>query len=385
VSDASEDGAGATTAPVSTAAARDLLVDLVSTPSVSGEEDAAAERLVSFLERHGRAVHRDAVGNVRAPGDDAVLLTSHLDTVPGEVPVRVEETPAGEVLWGRGSVDATGPLAAMAAAAVRTGASFAGVVREETDSAGARHLVADREAPEAVVNGEPSGTDGVTLGYRGFQAGTYTAATESTHSSRPEPNAVQAATRWWGRVEEAFAHDPDAPVFEQVTAKPVAVDGGLAADGTSVEATADVQFRLPPGTTAAAVRSTVEGLLSAGRIDWSDPIPPVLASPRTPVARALRAAIREEGGDPRLVRKTGTSDQNLYADAWDCPTATYGPGDSELDHAPDERLSLAEFDDAVAVLTSVAANLVGTDPATGQTDAEAGRTDPQTAPGGEGA
>jgi len=37
---------------------------------------------------------------------------------------------------------------------------------------------------------------------------------------------------------------------------------------------------------------------------------------------------------------------NLYAGAWDCPMATYGPGDSDLDHAPDERLSL---DEAVSV------------------------------------
>jgi LysW-gamma-L-lysine carboxypeptidase len=357
-----------TTSHVPAAAARDLLVDLVSTPSVSGEEDEAAAVLVEFLEAHGRAVHRDAVGNVRAPGDDAVLLTSHLDTVPGDVPVRLEETPDGEVLWGRGSVDATGPLAAMAAAAVRTGVSFAGVVREETDSAGARHLVADREAPEAVVNGEPSGADGVTLGYRGFLSGTYTVATESTHSSRPEPNAVQLATRLLARVEEAFAHDPDAPVFDQVTAKPVSFEGGPGEDGHEMVASAELQFRVPPGSAAADVRATVEDLLDAGDLEWADPIPPVMANARTPVARALRAAVREGGDDPRLVRKTGTSDQNLYAEAWDCPTATYGPGDSELDHAPDERLPLAEFDDAVDVLTRAAAD----------------RVDAGAAPGGEG-
>jgi LysW-gamma-L-lysine carboxypeptidase len=71
------------------------------------------------------------------------------------------------------------------------------------------------------------------------------------------------------------------------------------------------------------------------------------------VARGLRGAIRGAGGDPRLLRKTGTADVNLYAAAWDCPAATYGPGDSALDHAPDERLSLAEFDRAVTVLTDL--------------------------------
>jgi len=355
VSDAST-GAGAT-ATVSTAAARDLLVDLVSIPSPSGEEREAAERLVAFFEAHDRDAWLDEVGNVRAPADDAVLLTSHVDTVPGEIPVEVAESDEGEVLWGRGSVDATGPLAAMAAAAVRAGVSFAGVVREETDSAGARHLVAEREEPEAVVNGEPTGADGLALGYRGFLPGTYVATSESGHTSRPEPNAVQHAMRWWARVEDAFETDPYEPVFEQVTAKPVGVEGGFTADGLSVEATLEAQFRVPPGRSAGEVREVADGLLSAGTVTWSDPIPPVMASPRTPVARALRVAVREAGGDPRLVRKTGTSDMNLYADAWDCPMVTYGPGDSDLDHAPNEHLPLDEFDTAVAVLVDVAERL----------------------------
>jgi LysW-gamma-L-lysine carboxypeptidase len=84
-----------------------------------------------------------------------------------------------------------------------------------------------------------------------------------------------------------------------------------------------------------------------------------MTSPRTEVARAFRVAIRDAGGDPRLLRKTGTADVNLYAEAWDCPMATYGPGDSDLDHAPDERLSLAEFDRSVTVLESVARTLGG--------------------------
>jgi LysW-gamma-L-lysine carboxypeptidase len=351
------------TAPVSAAAARELLVDLVGTPSVSGEEAAAAERLRAFFEAHGRKAWLDDVGNVRAPADDAVLLTSHVDTVPGDLPVAVEDGDDGDVLWGRGSVDATGPLAAMAAAAVRAGVSFAGVVREETDSAGARHLVADREEPGAVVNGEPTGADGIALGYRGFLAGTYRAETEAAHTSRPEPNAVQHAVRWCREVEAAFPGDPDDPVFEQVTVKPVAIDGGTTTDGRAVTATATVQFRLPPGRSAAEVRATAEDLLEAGEVTWIDPIPPVMASARTHVARALRVAIRDAGGDPRLVRKTGTADANLYADAWDCPVVTFGPGDSDLDHAPDEHLPLAEFDRAAAVLTAAAADLAGRDPA----------------------
>lgn len=334
--------------------ARGLLVDLVETPSVSGDEAACADRLVEFFDAHGRTVYRDDAGNVRAPGDDSVLLSSHLDTVSGAIPVRIED----DTLWGRGSVDAKGALAALAVTAVRSGASFAGVVDEERRSRGARHLVDDREAPRAVINGEPSGWDGVTLGYRGLLAGTYVTTSESGHTSRPSNNAIQDAFDWWARVESAVAADEWHPAFERVTPKPVAVDGGTTADGLSVEATMSVEFRIPPDRTATRVRELADGALESGTVNWHDAVEPVLESPRTPVARAFRAAIRAADGEPRMLRKTGTSDMNVYAVAWDCPIVSYGPGDSALDHAPDERLPLSAYDRSLGVLETVTERLM---------------------------
>jgi len=331
--------------------ARGLLVDLVSIPSPSGEEEAAAQRLVDFFEAHDREAWTDEVGNVHAPADDAVLLTSHIDTVPGDIPVEIREAEDGKELWGRGSVDATGPLAAMAVAAVETGVSFLGVVGEEVDSRGSRHVVENgRPEPGTVVNGEPSGWTGITLGYRGLLAGTYVATSESGHTSRPENNAIQDAMDWWRRVEEEFDPDEYLPVFERVTCKPTKFEGGPSADGLSVEATMEVQFRVPPAYTVDDVREMADGQLDIGTVHWYDRVPPVMQSPRTDAARAFRAAIRGAGGDPRLLRKTGTADMNVFAAVWDCPMVTYGPGDSDLDHAPNEHLPLDEYDRSIEVL-----------------------------------
>jgi len=356
---------------------RELLRKLVAVPSVTGEERACVEQLQGYFETHGREAYIDEVGNLRAPADDGVLLTSHVDTVPGDIPVRVEEMPGVDVswggdepppdveaevtqgvLWGRGSVDAKGPLAALAVAAVRTGASFAGVVGEEVDSRGGRFLVEDRAPPEAVVNGEPSGWEGITLGYRGLLGGTYVATSESGHSSRPDDNAIQYGIRWWNRVEAEFAHDEWVPVFERVTTKPVGFDGGITDDGLSIEATMEVQLRVPPEFTTEEIREIADGHLDVGTVRWDDKVEPVMMSARTRVARACRGAIREAGGEPRLLRKTGTSDMNVYAQHWDCPMVTYGPGNSDLDHAPDEHLGLAEYDASVAVLESVTERLL---------------------------
>ncbi len=340
--------------------ARELLIKLVRIPSVTGNEEPCARQLVSYFDAHGREAWIDDVGNVHAPADDSVLLTSHIDTVPGDIPVHVETDDEGrELLWGRGSVDAKGPLASMAVAAVNTGASFIGVVGEEVDSRGSRHVVETREnEPDTVINGEPSGWNGMTLGYRGILGGTYVATSESGHSSRPENNAIQDAMDWWRRVEAEFEHEEYVPVFERVTCKPVEFDGGISDDGLAVEATMDVKLRVPPKYTADEVRELADGCLENGTVNWHDKVEPVMESPRTPVARAFRAAIRQEGGDPRMLRKTGTSDMNVFADYWDCPMITYGPGDSDLDHSPNEHIDLAEYDKAVAVLERVTERLL---------------------------
>ncbi len=349
-------------AGVTDANARELLRDLVSIPSPTGKEDECAERLAAFFEGHGREVWLDEVGNVRAPADDSVLLTSHIDTVPGDIPVRIETNGGTETLWGRGSVDAKGPLTAMAVAAVETGVSFVGVVGEEQSSSGARHLIETREAPETVINGEPSGWDGITFGYRGLLAGTYVATSESGHTSRPENNAIEDGISWWNRVREAVKDDSDewTPVFERVTPKPIEIEGGPSEDGLSVETTMDVQFRIPPDLTTEEVMEVADGELNGGTVRWYDEVPPVMTNPRTAVGRAFRGAIRQADGEPRPLRKTGTSDMNIYR-SWDCPMVTYGPGDSALDHAPDERLSLPEFDRSVRVLCDAAERLAGVD------------------------
>jgi LysW-gamma-L-lysine carboxypeptidase len=50
--------------------------------------------------------------------------------------------------------------------------------------------------------------------------------------------------------------------------------------------------------------------------------------------------------------KTGTSDMNILAPVWGCPALAYGPGDSRLDHTPDEAIDLDEFWRGVDVLST---------------------------------
>ncbi len=108
-----------------------LLQGLVAIPSLSRQEQDATHWLVEQMHTLGYArAYVDAAGNavgelgaVDAP--QVLMLLGHIDTVPGDISVRIEETAAGPALYGRGSVDAKGPLATFVAAAGRVGHAWA--------------------------------------------------------------------------------------------------------------------------------------------------------------------------------------------------------------------------------------------------------------------
>jgi LysW-gamma-L-lysine carboxypeptidase len=70
------------------------------------------------------------------------------------------------------------------------------------------------------------------------------------------------------------------------------------------------------------------------------------------LVRSFLAGLRSVDASEKLgfVLKTGTSDMNVVAPIWKCPIVAYGPGDSALDHTPNEHLELDEYWKAVNVL-----------------------------------
>ena len=138
------------------AAAVDLVHGLVAIPSLSRQEAVAATWLVSQMRAAGfdRAFIDDAgnaVGELGNPdATRTIVLLGHIDTVPGNIPVRIE----GGLLYGRGSVDAKGPLATFVAGAARFGSAAAkaanvrvvvvGAVEEEAATSKGARFIASR-------------------------------------------------------------------------------------------------------------------------------------------------------------------------------------------------------------------------------------------------
>ncbi len=344
-----------------------ILHDLVGTLSVSGSERGAVEVFVRHAASLGMRAGIDSAGNgvARRSGGGAVkrriALLGHIDTVPGELPVRIENG----VLHGRGSVDAKGPLAAMlvagASAELEDGVEVLVIaaVGEETASSPGARFVRDQFRPDACIIGEPSGWDGVTLGYKGRLVVTARRVQDGAHSAGPESSPGDVLVAWWRRVIEFVdgLNDGRSRVFDRLQATVSGMRSG--GDGVSSWAEMSAGFRLPPRLDPKDLEHRVRGYAEELGVEaWFDGHEQAHATTRSdPVVGALSAAIRAEGGEARHKLKTGTADLNVVAPVWRCPIAAYGPGDSALDHTPREHLSLDEYLRSTRVLERAVATL----------------------------
>ena len=340
----------------------ELLRSLVAIPSLSLQERDAVQYLRGVMASRGFALIDSPVGSAIGrigSGDTHIVLLGHIDTVPGHIPVEIVDG----VLHGRGTVDAKGPLATFVAAASRAAASLRctvtviGATGEEIIGSPGANEVASWPAPTYCVIGEPSGWDTICLGYRGSYVLTYRLERSARHTAGPGESVAQEAVTFWNSVQQEVAawNADEQGNFWRIG--PNLRSFNTSSDGLTDVATLSISLRLPPeldvprltarlGALAGAAQLHIEGVQEGYRTTkQSKLVPPFLRS------------IRAEGGKPGFTLKLGTSDMNVVGPAWGCPIVAYGPGDSSLDHTPDEHIEVAEYLRAVRVLTQVLTSL----------------------------
>lgn len=338
-----------------------LLTDLVHLYSPATQEQEVAHRLVEAMSAWGFETEIDAVGNAVGhigQGARHIILLGHMDTVPGEIPVRRE----GDLLYGRGTVDAKGPLAAFVVAAARAcgiasvgglRVTVVGAVEEECATSKGAYYVVRRYQPDYAVIGEPSNWDRVTLGYKGRLLIDYALERAMSHTAGQERGVCEDAVDFWlhvARWAEEFNRDKSTR-FEMLDPSLRWIHS--TSDGLSERVEMHIGLRLPLGLDINALLDGIESWRGAAQIATSAYEQPFLADKRTPLTSAFLSAIRAEGGKAAFVHKTGTSDMNVLGPRWGCPIVAYGPGDSALDHTPNEHIDLNEYLAAIRVLTGV--------------------------------
>jgi LysW-gamma-L-lysine carboxypeptidase len=286
-------------------------------------------------------------------GPKQVILLGHIDTVPGQIPVHID----GDLLYGRGSVDAKGPLACFTDAVASVGAIdgwqfvVIGAVEEERDSEGAQY-VASAYQPQFAIIGEPNRWDRVSLGYKGSAWLSVTVHRALAHTAGRQESACEAAVGIWQKLQTfAETFNTGKPkAFDQLLLTLRGMESG--GDGFDEWARLRIGARLPVDLPPAAWYEKADELSADGEVErLGFSLPAFQCEKNTPLVRALLTGIRATGGTPSFVYKTGTADLNIVGPIWKCPTLVYGPGDSALDHTPHENISLEEYGKAVTALT----------------------------------
>ncbi|MBL8077949.1 MAG: [LysW]-lysine hydrolase [Anaerolineales bacterium] len=343
----------------------ETLIGLVSQYGPSGSERGAVQWLVERMKSLGYdEAYIDEAGNavgVMGKGAKQVILLGHIDTVPGEIAVHVDDG----ILYGRGSADAKGPLACFADAVAKVGKKngwqfvVIGAVEEERNSEGARFVV-EQYKPDFAIIGEPNHWDRMALGYKGSAWANVIVKREQTHTASGEETAAEIAVDLWLKIKtHVNSYNEDRKkIFDQLLLTLRGIDSDQ--DGFEQQATLKVGVRLPvevsPEDWYARLNEIVKEEALIEPTGFA--IPAWGCEKNTPLVRAFLTGIRSQGGEPRFVYKTGTADLNIVAPVWNCPAVVYGPGDSALDHTPNEHIELEEYAKAVEVLTATLKNLL---------------------------
>jgi acetylornithine deacetylase len=320
---------------------------LVDIDSTTGLEHEAGVWLARFLRARGYVVEEQPVTegrfNVYAHlgTPPQVVLSTHFDCVPPYFASREERG----LVFGRGSCDAKGILAAQVAAAERvraTGETRLGllfVVGEERGSDGAR--VANGFAPGGVkylVNGEPT-DNRLGAATRGVLRVRLHASGRAAHSAFPELGESAIDKLLDALMVIRGLSLPDDPLLGRTHYTVGLIDGGVAPNVVSPHASAELLFRIVgEGSAVREQLGVVDGLVS---IDHVLDIPAV----RMHVVPGFESAVFPYTTDVPLLTR------------WGQPVLV-GPGSIHVAHTDEEHVAVDELRQAVDLYASLAERLL---------------------------
>jgi acetylornithine deacetylase len=301
-----------------------------------------AARTSGRLERIAVEPNRD---NIFASwGEPIVTLSTHMDTVPPFFP-SLEDA---EFIWGRGSCDAKGIIAAMIGAAEKlldTGTTNFGllfVVGEERNSAGAKVAAVNPRGARFLINGEPTENQ-LALGTKGVLRYEITAHGKLAHSAYPElgHSAIHSLLDTLRAIRSIPL--PEDSLLGQSTLNIGTIAGGRAPNVVADYAQAEIMFRTvgDPTEIRQAVHATV-----AGRAEAREAL-------HTP---ALRLSAFD--GLPTTVVAFAT-DIPTFNGAWGQPFLI-GPGSIHLAHTAEERIPKKQLSEAVEIYARMVKQLLAT-------------------------
>jgi len=364
---------------------KDLLKSLIQADTTADKgELAAAEILREHLKKHGISAEltcwdesrANIVVRIKSAGTrPALLFACHLDVVPpGEGQWKYPPFSAAEnegKIFGRGSADMKGSIAALATAVEQFSAEgaqlkgdiiIAAVAGEETDSCGIKRFIADYKdklPPVAgVIVAEPTNFEVITA-HRGLLWLEVITKGKTAHGSMPHlgVNAINSMRLFLDELEKINLSANIHPLLGGCSMSVNTISGGKAVNVIPDLCSVKIDIRTVPNQSHAEIVKKFESVFS--RVKKTHPE----FDAEVKVIRDVEAL--ETDSDSGFVRqfcsvvdcqKTTTASfctDGPFLTGLGAPVIIFGPGNSELAHKPDEYIELTDLEKAVSTYTII--------------------------------
>ena len=304
-------------------------------------------------------------------GAPSLLFNGHLDVVGTDGMLHAPFAPElrGSRLYGRGSADMKGGIAAMCAAAARAIASgveaeviVTAVIDEEYESAGTRALVEGGLRADMAIVTEPTQL-AIMPAHRGFVWIDVEVRGRAAHGSRYDLgiDAIRDAALLVAELdtfEREILVQRTHPLLGRASLHASHIAGGIGMSTYPDRCTLAIERRTLPGETIAGVVAEVEAAcarVKQRRADFDATVsarfgqPPSDVSTSAPVVRILERALRAEGESVSVAGMSAWTDAAILNEAG-IPAICFGPGDIRVAHAAEEWIEVGEIERAARVM-----------------------------------
>ena len=294
-----------------------------------------------------------------------LILAPHLDTASVQTEELLKPIRSGNRLYGRGTCDTKGCVAAMLhalQAVARSGRRpdeteilFLGLADEESGQEGSRAIARSGLKADLAIVGEPTRLKVVTA-HKGDVWLYLETQGKAAHGARPElgRNAIHAMSRVVSLLETTYAdrlRERRHPLLGHPTINVGTIVGGKQPNIVPDQCRISIDRRMLPGETAAGVEKEIRALLrNAGLSAQFTPMRggPCVAletDPNLPWVRSLMSQVRQ----PSPCGVDYFCDAAVLASGG-IPSVVFGPGDIAQAHTADEWISIPSLERGAAVL-----------------------------------
>ena len=378
----------------------ELLREIISIPSPSGEEKKVAELLAAKMREYGYTVAAvdglsNALGTIKGSGGGrSLLLNGHIDHVPvgqmtdpysGRVMDGSVFGEEGDVVYGRAASDMKGAVAAMVLAGkllrdlgvdLKGDFKVAAVAQEEIGGAGTMSSIVDSQfLADVVLIGEATNMQ-LALGHRGSMKFGVVVRGRSCHASAPERgvNALYKAVDLIQRIRnDLVPRLPGHPVYGRVSLVVTQIEVSPKVSNVVPDVCRFwIDCRNNPDYPAERLYSDLNSIIGEMRRGDPDFEAVVVPTPlinerrsfsgfytdpdRNPVVWEAAEAIKEAYGEPKLVIWTFATDGRIYS-RLGVPVIGFGPGEERFAHTQDDHVKVRDFLDTVKVYAWLACKI----------------------------